>query len=133
LTVTDRIELERLDLAWLTAPKFKPADAELTIAAYILAGGKSSRLYKKLVYDLQVAQEVSASQDAYALTSIFEVEAVARSGHTAAELQPLIDAELAGLAAEAPAAIEVERARNQIERSLYQNLQKVGGYNGRAD
>ena len=94
LTVTDQIELERLDLAWLTAPKFKPGDAELTIAGYILAGGKSSRLYKKLVYELQVAQEVSAGQDANALTSIFEIEAIALSGHTAAELQPLIDVEL---------------------------------------
>ena len=133
LTVTDRIELERLDLAWLTPPKFKPGDAELAIAGYILAGGKSSRLFKKLVYELQVAQEVSAAQDPYALTSIFEIEAVARSGHTAAELQPLIDAELDRLAAEAPAAAEVESARNQIERALYQNLQKVGGMNGRAD
>ena len=133
LTVTDRIELERLDLAWLTAPRFAPGDAELAIAGYILAGGKSSRLFKKLVYDLQVAQEVSATQDPYALTSIFGIEAVARSGHTAAELQPLIDAELDRLAAEPPAAVEVERARNQIERALYQSLQKVGGSNGRAD
>jgi zinc protease len=133
LTVTDRIELERLDLAWLTAPRFKPGDAELAIAGYILAGGKSSRLFKKLVYDLQVAQEVSASQDPYALTSIFEIEAVARSGHTAAELQPLIDAELDRLASEPPAEAEVESARNQIERSLYQSLQKVGGSGGRAD
>src|SRR6202790_121939 len=133
LIVSDQIELERLDLAWLTAPKFKPGDAELTIAGYILAGGKSSRLYKKLVYELQVAQEVSAGQDANGLTSIFEIEAIARSGHTTAELQPLIDAELDRLAAEAPTAAEVEAARNQIERSLYQSLQKVGGSNGRAD
>jgi zinc protease len=127
ITVTDRIELERLDLAWLTAPKFKPDDAELAIAGYILAGGKSSRLFSKLVYELQVAQDVSASQDPYALTSFFEIEAVARSGHTAAELQPLIDAELARLASEPPAVGEVESARNQLERSLYQGLQKVGG------
>jgi zinc protease len=125
-TVTDRIELERLDLEWLTPPKFAPGDAELAIAGYILAGGKSSRLFKKLVYELQVAQDVSASQDSYALTSFFQIEAAARSGHTAAELQPLIDAELDRLAAEAPSAAEVESARNQIERSLYQGLQKVG-------
>jgi zinc protease len=132
-TVTDRIELERLDMAWLTAPKFKPDDAELTIAGYILAGGKSSRLFKKLVYELQVAQEVSAGQDPYALTSFFEIQALARSGHTAAELQPLIDIELDRLAAEPPSMAEVESARNQIERSLYQTLQKVGGSGGRAD
>jgi zinc protease len=126
-TITDQIELERLDLAWLTPPKFKPGDAELSVAASILAGGKASRLYQKLVYEMQVAQDVSADQDSYALTSIFAVQAVARAGHTAAELQPLVDAEVARLAADGPTAAEVERARNQIERSLYQGLQKVGG------
>jgi len=125
--VTDQIELERVDLSWLTPPKFKVGDAELSIAAAILAGGKASRLYQKLVYELQVAQEVSADQDSYTLTSIFDIQAVARAGHTAAELQPLVDAEIAKLAADGPTTAEVERARNQIERSLYQGLQKVGG------
>ncbi len=126
-TVTDRIELERVDLAWLTPPRFKPDDAELSIAAHILAGGKSSRLYNKLVYELQLAQEVSAAQDAYALTSIFDVQAFARPGHTAPELQAAIDVELDRFAAEGPTEAEVERARNQIERSMYQSLQKVVG------
>ncbi len=126
-TVTDRIELERVDLAWLTPPRFKPDDAELTIAAHILAGGKSSRLYNKLVYELQLAQEVSAAQDAYALTSIFDVQAFARPGHTAPELEAAIDAELDRFAADGPTEGEVERARNQIERSMYQGLQKVVG------
>src|SRR6476661_1202297 len=126
-TVTDRIELERVDLAWLTPPRFKPDDAELGIAAHILAGGKSSRLYKRLVYELQLAQEVSAAQDAYSLTSIFDVQAFARPGHTAAELQAAIDVELDRFAAEGPTEAEVERARNQIERSTYQDLQKVVG------
>lgn len=126
-TVTDRIELERVDLAWLTPPRFKSDDAELSIAAHILAGGKSSRLYNKLVYELQLAQEVSAAQDAYALTSIFDVQAFARPGHTAPELQAAIDVELDRFAAEGPTEAEVERARNQIERSMYQSLQKVVG------
>jgi len=127
LTVTDQIELERLDIGWLTPPKFAPDDAELTIASSILAGGKASRLYQKLVHDLEVAQDVSADQDSYALTSIFQLQAVARAGHTAAELQPLVDAELKRLADEGPTDREVERARNQIERTLYADLQKVGG------
>jgi zinc protease len=124
-TVTDQIELERVDLAWLTPARFKPDDADLSIAAHILAGGKSSRLYNKLVYELQLAQEVSAAQDAYALTSIFGVQAFARPGHTAAELQAAIDAELDRFAADGPTEAEVERARNQIERSMYQGLQKI--------
>ena len=86
LTVTDQDELERLDLAWLTPARFKADDAELDIAADILAGGKSSRLYKKLVYELQLAQDVSAAQESFALTSLFNVQALAREGHTASEL-----------------------------------------------
>ena len=128
--VTDQIELERIDLSWLTPARFKAGDAELIVAADILAGGKSSRLYKSLVYDLQLAQDVSADQDGYALTSIFQIQASARRGHTAAELQPVIDAELLRLANDGPTDAEVEQARNQIERELYQSLQRV---HGRAD
>ncbi|MFI4952797.1 MAG: M16 family metallopeptidase [Burkholderiales bacterium] len=127
VTVTDQIELDRIDLAWLTPPRFKADDAELAVAAHVLAGGKSSRLYNRLVYELQLAQEVSAAQDAYALTSIFDVQAFARPGHTALELETAIDAELARFAAEGPTMAEVERARNQIERSMYQGLQKIYG------
>jgi zinc protease len=126
-TVTDQIELERVDLAWLTPARFKPDDADLGVAATILAGGKSSRLHKRLVYELQLAQEVSAAQDAYAMTSIFDVQAFARPGHTAAELQAAIDVELDRFASEGPTEAEVERARNQIERSMFQGMQKVVG------
>ena len=126
LTVTDQIELERIDLAWLTPPRFKADDAELSIAGHILGGGKSSRLYNKLVYDLQLAQEVSAEQDSYALSSVFEIEALARQGHTAAELERIIDAEIDRLANDGPTQDEVDRARNQIERGLYSSLQRVG-------
>ncbi len=124
LTVTDQVELERLDLAWLTPAKFQADDAELDIAAEILAGGKSSRLYKKLVYELQLAQDVSAAQESFALTSLFNVQALAREGHTASELLGVVDTEIDRLVAEGPTGAEVERARNQIERSLYESLQR---------
>ena len=133
VTVTDRIELPRVDVAWLTPRAYASDDAELKIAAEILAGGKSSRLYKKLVYDLQVAQSVSADQDSYAQTSIFQVEALARPGHTNAELEAAIDAELDVLAKDGPTQAEIDRARNGIERRMYEGLEKVGGQSGRAN
>ena len=49
--VTDRVELPRVYMAWLTSPIYKPGDAEADIAATALGGGRSSRLYKKLVYE----------------------------------------------------------------------------------
>jgi len=126
ITVTDRIELPRVDIAWLSSPAFTPGDAELKIAAEILAGGKSSRLYKKLVYELQSAQSVGADQDAYARTALFTVQALARPGHTPAELETVIDQELAQLAKDGPTQAELERARNVIERRMFEGIEKVG-------
>ena len=58
--VNDRIELPRVYMAWLTSPIFKPGDADADITANILGGGRSSRLYQKLVYEKQIAQDVAA-------------------------------------------------------------------------
>lgn len=127
LTVTDRIELPRVDLAWLTPPEMTAGDAELDVAAQILAGGKSSRLYKTLVYDKELAQGVDASQASSALTSIFTVQAVARPGHTPAELEAAIDVEIARLAADGPTQAEIERARSVFEHDLFRGLERVGG------
>jgi zinc protease len=99
----------------------------------VLSGGKNSRLYKRLVYDLQIAQDVSAFQASAALGSQFQIVATARPGHTAAELNTVIDEELERLRREAPAAREVERAVNQIEASFYRRMERVGGFGGKAD
>jgi len=56
-TLTDQVQLPRLYLVWHTPALYRPGDAELDVVASVLAGGKNSRLYKRLVYDLQVAQE----------------------------------------------------------------------------
>ena len=70
-TITDRVQLPRLTLAWLTPRHFEPGDAALDIVADVLAGGKNSRLYKRLVYDMQIAQDVSAFQASMDLSSHF--------------------------------------------------------------
>src|SRR5215469_415152 len=68
--VQDNVQLPRVYLAWLTSPIFKPGDAEADIAATALGGGKSSRLYKKLVYERQLALEVEAEQQSLSLASV---------------------------------------------------------------
>src|SRR4029079_4889944 len=83
--VKDRVELPKVYMAWVTSPFFKPGDADADIAATVLGGGKSSRLYKSLVYDKQIAQTVTAQQYSLMLGSVFSIEAVARPGHTAEE------------------------------------------------
>ena len=88
-------------MAWLTSPILKPGDADADIAATILGGGRSSRLYKKLVYEKQIAQDVTAQQYSLMLGSIFQIQATARPGHTVEELEKAIDEELATLPVEA--------------------------------
>jgi zinc protease len=132
-TITDRVQLPRLFLAWLTPPHYAPGDATLDMVADVLAGGKNSRLYKRLVYDMQIAQDVSAFQASAALSSSFQIVATPRPGHTVAELQKVIDEEIQKLQREAPTSHELERSVNQIEASFYNRMERVGGFGGKAD
>ena len=132
-TVGDKVQLPRLYLAWLTPRHLAPGDATLDVLADILAGGKNSRLYKRLVYDMQIAQDVSAFQASAALSSSFMIIATARPGHTAEELQKVIDEEIVKLQTEPPTAHELERSLNQIEASFYNRLERVGGFSGKGD
>jgi zinc protease len=132
-TVTDRVQLPRLFLAWLTPRHLEPGDAAMDVVADVLTGGKNSRLYKRLVYDMQIAQNVRASQNSQALSSYFEIEVTPRPGHTVEEVQKVIDEEIAKLQREAPSDHEVQRAVNQIEASFYNRMERVGGFGGKAD
>src|SRR4029079_18630714 len=67
LPVEADVELARVIVTWPTPAEFAPGDAELDRAADVLAKGKSSRLYKRLVYDLQIAQNVFAGQESRTL------------------------------------------------------------------
>jgi zinc protease len=131
--VKDRVQLSRVYMAWLTPPFFKPGDADADAAASVLGGGDSSRLYKTLVYDRQIAQDVTASQRSMGLTSVFEIEATVRPGHTPAEVEQGINEIVEGLRQQAPDAREVERARNTFETQVLSDLETLGGFGGVAD
>src|SRR4029079_11245337 len=72
-TLTDRVSLPRLYLAWLTPRIYAPGDAALDVVSAVLTGGKNSRLYKRLVYETQMAQDVTAFQQSAALGSEFQI------------------------------------------------------------
>jgi zinc protease len=132
-TITDQVRLPRLYLGWLTPREYAPGAAALDVAASILSQGKNSRLYSRLVYETQIAQDVAAFQASGALGSSFQIVATARPGHTAEEIQKIIDEELARLRAAAPDAREVQRVRHQIEAAFYRGLERVGGFGGKAN
>ena len=132
-TITDQVSLPRLYLGWLTPRLFAPGDATLDLVSSVLSDGKNSRLYKRLVYDDQIAQDVSAFQSSGALGSSFLIVATARRGHTVEELQKAIDEEIDKLRRAPPEAREVQRALNQVEASFYRAMERVGGFGGKAD
>jgi predicted Zn-dependent peptidase len=120
--VTDRVQLPRLRLVWHAPALFTPGDADLDLAAHVLGGGKSSRLYRKLVFDDRVAQDASAYQASQLLTSLFHVGVTAKPGHAIEDIARSADAEIARFAAEGPTDEELERARNTHLADFYKGL-----------
>jgi zinc protease len=133
VTVTDTVELPKVYISWLTPKIFEPGDATAMVTAALFGGGKSSRLFKKLVYEKQMAQTVAARQQPLILGSVFGIEALARPGHTAEAIEQAIDDEIRKLQSEGPTPEEVERARNGIEAEIIQGLERLGGFGGVAD
>ncbi len=133
LLLEDRVELPRLYLAWLTMPMFEAGDADLDLAADILANGKTSRLYRRLVFDQRIATDVSATQNSREVSGFVQVAATAAPGHTLAEIETIIVEEIARLATDGPTEDEVARGRVQAEAQFMFRLQTVGGFGGKSD
>src|SRR6266511_3653095 len=118
-----RIQQPQLHVSYPSPPNFAPGDRELDLLANALGNGKSSRLFKRLVYTLKIAQNVSASQNSQLLASDFEITASPMPGHTVDELLAVIDEEIAALQAKPIEAAELERAKNQVETDTVRSLE----------
>jgi zinc protease len=132
-TVTDTVQLPKIYIAWLSPAAFQPGDADLDIAAHVLGGGKASRLYKKLVYEQQIAQSVNCYHSSLALGGPFACEITAKPGVKAEDLEKAADAEFQAFLANGPTNDEVQRARNVIESDKIRRLERLGGFGGIAD
>jgi len=133
LLLEDRVELPRLYIAWISPAMFADDDADLDLAADILANGKTSRLYRRLVYEQRIATDVSAAQNSREVAGFLQVAATAAPGHSLAELEQAIVEEVDRLADEGPSDDEIERGRVQAEAQFVFRLQSVGGFGGKSD
>ena len=133
LVLEDRVELPRLYLAWHSPGLFAEGDAELDLVGEVLSSGKTSRLYRSLVYDQRIATEVAASQNSRELGSFFQIVATAAPGRTLAEVERAIAKEIAGLIDRGPTPGELERCLAQAESHFLFRLQTVGGFGGKSD
>jgi zinc protease len=133
LLLEDRVELPRVYISWHTPGLFQPDDAEMDLLADVLTSGKSSRLYRSLVYEQRIATEVAAIQNSREAAGFFQVIATAAPGRTLQDLLAAIDVELAKIRTEAPTSDELERAKVQFEAQFVFGLQNVGGFGGKSD
>lgn len=123
IVLEDRVQLPRLYMAWHTPGLYEPGDAELDILSGVLAGGRSSRLYQRLVFEEQLAQFVTAAQGSRELAGQYGITVQARPGVDLSRIEEIVDEELARLLEEPPTEREIQRARNNFEASFIQGMQ----------
>jgi zinc protease len=124
-TMQDRVEMTKIVMAFHSPAHFQPGDAELDLLGSVLSSGKTSRLYKRLVYDQALAQSVHAYQESSVLSSIFTIEVLVRPGVDPDAVEKATDAVLTELSAHGPTAEELQRAKNQVTFDFVQNLQSL--------
>jgi zinc protease len=133
LVLEDRVELPRVYMAWHSPAMFADGDAEADLLADLLANGKTSRLYRTLVYDRRIAVDVSAYQHSREIGSFFLLASTAAPGQSLTEIAALIDERIQDLADDGPLEEEMERGSAQAEAHFMYRLQTVGGFGGKSD
>jgi zinc protease len=133
IVLEDRVDRPRLYLAWRTPALFAEGDAALDVAADVIAGGKTSRLYRTLVHERRLALDVSAGQQSRELEGFFQLAATAAPGQTLEAIDAVIVDALGELAVKGPTDAELERALAQAEANFVYRLQTVGGFSGKSD
>jgi zinc protease len=133
LHLDDRVELPRLYLAWHSPALFDAGDAELDLLADVLGGGKTSRLYRALVVEQQIATEVTAVQYSRELCGMVQVIATAAPGVTLDRLADAVHACLAEIRETPVTDAELRRSQVQAEAAFIYRLQTIGGCSGKSD
>lgn len=127
LVLEDKVQLPRLFYTWHSVKGFSPDDAALDILAQVVANDKNSRLYKKLVYELQTAQNVRAFQDGSRLDGKFQIDVTPKPGQKVADIDRVVQAEIANVISNGITQRELQRAQNLYRASFLNRLASVLG------
>ena len=131
VAMTDKVELPEVIAGYLSPKSFTDGDADCDLLAVVLGGGRASRLYQRLVHQDQIATEVSAAQSSLQRQSYFTIRALARPGHSNAELLAAIDDEVKKLRETGPTQEELDSARIRIVAETARGLEGLVARAGR--
>ena len=130
IEMTDDVKLPRVYLLWQSMPLNAPGDADLDVLSSLLTDGKSSHLYKSLVFDQRIAKDVSAAQYSARLGSTYNITATVAPGHSAEEVLAALEADLASFLGGEASAEKVETAVNNWKKRFFQRMESVSGRAG---
>ena len=133
IVLQDRVPQARVYKVWNVATVKDRSVDHLSLASDVLAAGKSSRLYKRLVYDDQIATSVNAFVMTRQFGSLFLVFATAQPGQDLAEVEAVLDEELQAFLASGPTAAELSRAQASQRASFIRGVERIGGFGGKSD
>ncbi len=125
LVMEDRVQLPRVFYNWPTVRLFANDDAALDVLASVLASGKNSRLYKKLVYETQVAQTVRASQQSSKLAGFFQIDITPKPEQSLTSIDKVVQEELQRLMNEPITIRELARVQNSFRSSFLNRMASV--------
>ncbi len=133
IVAEDRVPQARIYKVW-NIPEWKSKDVVLLdLASDILSSGKTSRLYKRLVYDDQIATDVYAYVHSKEIGSQFAIVATAKPGVDLATVEKAIDEEMAKFLNEGPTEKELKRVKTQYFASFVRGIERIGGFGGKSD
>src|SRR5579859_6661298 len=132
-TVQDRVPQARIYKIW-NVPQFGSAEGDyLDLVSDILSSGKSSRFYKRLVYDDQIATDANAFVNLAEIGGQFRVQATARPGQDLKQVEKELDEELARFLKDGPTEDELARVKSQYEANFIRGIERIGGFGGKSD
>jgi len=131
--IEDRVPQARIIKAW-NIPEIGTADADyLNLASDVLGLGKSSRLYKRLVYDEQIATDIASFVWLREIGGLLVVWATASPGHDLAEVERALDEEVHRFVEDGPTVLELERAQSEFRATFLRGIERIGGFGGKSD
>jgi zinc protease len=130
VSMRDRVELTRLYWAWHTPPYYHDGDADIDFAATILGGGRTSRLYRRLVHEEKLAQDVRMRQESQQVASVATLQVTLRDGVDPAVVEAAVQEELDRFAKGGPTDKELTQARNRYEAGFVKGVQRIGSWGG---
>lgn len=132
-TAQDRVPQARVYKIW-NIPQWGTSEStHLNLAASILGSGKTSRLYKRLVYDEQIATSVSAYLDSREIAGLFFIEADAKPGVELAKVERAINEELKRFLADGATEKELKLVKTQFIANFIRGSERIGGFGGKSD